>query len=69
VLSFTADDCRRHLETHMLPSTLVVSIAGGFETEAAIAEIDEASAHGRTDAAGFRRRRPRRRLLRGRHSA
>ena len=42
VLSFTADDCRRHLETHMLPSTLVVSIAGGFETEAAIAEIDEA---------------------------
>jgi predicted Zn-dependent peptidase len=42
VLSFTAEDCRRHLETHMLPSTLVVSIAGGFETEAAIAEIDEA---------------------------
>jgi predicted Zn-dependent peptidase len=42
VLSFTAYDCRRHLETHMLPSTLVVSIAGGFETEAAIAEIDEA---------------------------
>jgi predicted Zn-dependent peptidase len=42
VLSFTADDCRRHLETHMLPSTLVVSIAGGFETEAAIAEIDGA---------------------------
>ena len=41
VLSFTADDCRRHLETHMLPSTLVVSIAGGFDTEAAIAEIDE----------------------------
>jgi predicted Zn-dependent peptidase len=42
VLSFTADDCRRHLETHVLPSTLVVSIAGGFETEAAIAEIEEA---------------------------
>ncbi len=42
VLSFTAEDCRRHLETHMLPSTLVVSIAGGFETDAAIAEIDEA---------------------------
>jgi predicted Zn-dependent peptidase len=42
VLSFTAGDCRRHLETHVLPSTLVVSIAGGFETDAAIAEIDEA---------------------------
>src|ERR1039457_1683484 len=30
VLSFTAEDCRRHLARHMLTSTLVVSIAGGF---------------------------------------
>ena len=70
VLSFTADDCRRHLETHMLPSTLVVSIAGGFETEAAIAEIDEAlgpwadTRGGNRGAAGSRRRRHR-----GRRSA
>jgi predicted Zn-dependent peptidase len=42
VLAFTAADCRRHLETHMLPSTLVVSIAGGFETEDAMRVIDDA---------------------------
>jgi predicted Zn-dependent peptidase len=42
VLSFTAEDCRRHLEQRVLPSTLVVSIAGGFETAAAVAVIDEA---------------------------
>jgi predicted Zn-dependent peptidase len=44
VLSFTADECRRHLEKHLLPSTLVVSIAGGFEAAEAIATIDEAIA-------------------------
>ena len=42
VLSFTADDCRSHLEKHMLPATLVVSIAGGFETADAVGMIDEA---------------------------
>ena len=42
VLAFTAADCRRHLETHMLPSTLVVSIAGGFATEDAMRVIDDA---------------------------
>jgi predicted Zn-dependent peptidase len=41
VLSFTADDCRRHLEQHVLPSTLVVSIAGGFDAQA-IETIDAA---------------------------
>jgi predicted Zn-dependent peptidase len=44
VLSFTADDCRRHLDAHLLPSTLVVSIAGGFETEDAMTLIDDALA-------------------------
>ncbi len=42
VLSFTAGDCRSHLEQHLLPSTLVVSIAGGFEAAQATASIDEA---------------------------
>jgi predicted Zn-dependent peptidase len=42
VLSFTAEDCRTHLATHVLPSTLVVSIAGGFEPAHAKAMIDEA---------------------------
>jgi len=42
VLSFTADDCRRHLEQHLLPSTVVVSIAGGFETAEAMGMIDDA---------------------------
>jgi predicted Zn-dependent peptidase len=42
VLSFTADDCRRHLEHHLLPSTMVVSIAGGFETAEAMGMIDDA---------------------------
>jgi predicted Zn-dependent peptidase len=42
VLSFTAEDCRRHLERHMLPSTLVVSIAGGFETAQATRMINDA---------------------------
>ncbi len=42
VLSFTADDCRRHLEAHLLPSTLVVSVAGGFETEDTTRLIDDA---------------------------
>ena len=42
VLSFTDGDCRSHLERHVLPSTLVVSVAGGFETAEAVAMIDEA---------------------------
>jgi predicted Zn-dependent peptidase len=42
VLSFTAGDCRNHLKQHLIPSTLVVSIAGGFETAQATAMIDEA---------------------------
>ncbi|MFZ0180386.1 MAG: pitrilysin family protein, partial [Candidatus Dormiibacterota bacterium] len=42
VLSFTDGDCRSHLERHVLPSTLVVSVAGGFETAEAAAMIDEA---------------------------
>jgi predicted Zn-dependent peptidase len=42
VLSFTAEDCRDHLEKHLLPSTLVVSVAGGFETVDAMELIDEA---------------------------
>ena len=42
VLSFTDGDCRSHLERHVLPSTLVVSVAGGFETAEAVAMIEEA---------------------------
>ncbi len=42
VLSFTGADCRTHLEQHLLPSTLVVSISGGFETPDAVGMIDEA---------------------------
>ena len=42
VLSFTDGDCRTHLERHVLPSTLVVSVAGGFETAEAVAMIDDA---------------------------
>jgi predicted Zn-dependent peptidase len=44
VLSFTDGDCRGHLERHVLPSTLVVSVAGGFEAADARAMIDEAIA-------------------------
>ncbi len=44
VLSFTADDCRTHLGKHMLPSTLVVSIAGGFDVDEAVGAIDDAIA-------------------------
>ncbi len=42
VRSFTAEDCRSHLEHHLLPSTLVVSVSGGFETAEAKAMIEEA---------------------------
>jgi predicted Zn-dependent peptidase len=42
VRSFTAEDCRTHLAKHMLPATLVVSIAVGFETAEAMGMIDEA---------------------------
>jgi predicted Zn-dependent peptidase len=44
VLSFTAADCRTHLDKHMLPSTLVVSIAGGFDPDEAAGAIDAAIA-------------------------
>ncbi|MFI5285239.1 MAG: M16 family metallopeptidase [Candidatus Dormibacteria bacterium] len=53
VLSFTADECRRHLEKHLMPSTLVVSIAGGFEAGEAIATIDEAIAPWATSRNGM----------------
>ncbi|MFZ0129759.1 MAG: pitrilysin family protein [Candidatus Dormiibacterota bacterium] len=52
VLSFTADECRRHLEKHLLPSTLVVSIAGGFEAAEATATIDQAIAPWATSRSG-----------------
>jgi predicted Zn-dependent peptidase len=42
VRSFTADDCRTHLTAHLQPSTLVISVAGGFETAAAAELIDGA---------------------------
>jgi predicted Zn-dependent peptidase len=42
VLGFTADDCQAHLTTHLQPSTLVVSVAGGFQTAEAAAMIDAA---------------------------
>src|SRR4029077_4834860 len=42
VLSFTDRDCRGHLEKHVLPSNLVVSVAGGFDTAEAVAMIDAA---------------------------
>jgi predicted Zn-dependent peptidase len=56
VLGFTADDCRAHLKAHLQPSTLVVSVAGGFETAEAAAMIDAAiepwaSAHAHPPAA------------------
>jgi predicted Zn-dependent peptidase len=42
VRSFTAEDCRAHLEQHLLPSTLVISASGGFETAEAKAMIEAA---------------------------
>jgi predicted Zn-dependent peptidase len=44
VRSFTAENCRAHLDAHLLPSTLVVSVSGGFQTPAAVEMIDEAIA-------------------------
>jgi predicted Zn-dependent peptidase len=44
VRSFTAEDCRAHLDAHLLPSTLVVSVSGGFQTPVAVEMIDEAIA-------------------------
>jgi predicted Zn-dependent peptidase len=44
VRSFTAEDCRAHLDAHLLPSTLVVSVSGGFQTPLAVEMIDEAIA-------------------------
>ncbi len=43
VLSFTAEHCRAHLRDHAMPSTLVVSVAGGFETADAIGMLNEAT--------------------------
>ena len=40
--SFTGEDCRAHLRQHLLPSTLVVSVSGGFDPAGAAAMIDEA---------------------------
>jgi predicted Zn-dependent peptidase len=42
VRGFTAGDCRAHLDGHLLPSTLVVSVAGGFETPAAVEMVEAA---------------------------
>ena len=42
VRGFTAGDCRAHLDAHVLPSTLVISVSGGFQTPAAVEMIDEA---------------------------
>jgi predicted Zn-dependent peptidase len=42
VSEFTDEDCRVHLEQHLLPSTLVISVAGGFETAHAAAMINDA---------------------------
>jgi predicted Zn-dependent peptidase len=42
VSEFTAEDCREHLAKHLLPSTLVVSVSGGFETSEAAEMINTA---------------------------
>jgi predicted Zn-dependent peptidase len=42
VRGFTAEDCRAHLAAHLTPSSLVVSVSGGFETAAAAEMIDGA---------------------------
>ena len=42
VAAFTGEDCRIHLEQHLVPSTLVVSVSGGFETQRAAAMINDA---------------------------
>ena len=42
VRSFTSANCRSHLEGHLLPSTLVVSVAGGFDPGSTAAMLDEA---------------------------
>ncbi len=42
VRSFTSEDCRAHLHDHLLPSTLVVSVSGGFEPATTSEMIDEA---------------------------
>jgi len=44
VQSFTSADCRAHLRQHLLPSTLVVSVSGGFEPVRTAAMIDDAIA-------------------------
>jgi predicted Zn-dependent peptidase len=50
VAEFTGEDCRVHLEQHLLPSTLVVSIAGGFQTAQAAEMINDAIASWATAA-------------------
>ncbi len=42
VQTFTSEDCRAHLRRHLLPSTLVVSVSGGFDPARTSAMIDEA---------------------------
>ena len=42
VQSFTSEDCRTHLRRHLQPSTLVVSVSGGFDPAGTSAMIDEA---------------------------
>ena len=42
VQAFTSEDCRAHLQRHLLPSTLVVSVSGGFDAARTSAMIDEA---------------------------
>ncbi len=42
VQSFTSEDCRAHLQQHLQPSTLVVSVSGGFDPGRTSAMIDEA---------------------------
>lgn len=42
VAQFTGEDCQVHLEKHLLPSTLVVSVSGGFETGEAAGMINDA---------------------------
>jgi len=44
VRTFTAGDCRAHLDAHVLPQTLVISVSGGFQTPAAVEMIDAAIA-------------------------
>ena len=39
VSTFTADDCRTHMQAHVRPETLLVSVAGGVETEEVVEHL------------------------------